>query len=81
MPWTRMMLRDWFGWDEHKASRYTIEMAAKGRIACLEPGVYTAKSRVPLVPPPISYRGVTFSPREHGDVITDDMLARFGFNL
>lgn len=49
-------------------------------------GIYTSIDR--YVPPvqeeePIStaHRYSTFSPRGAEDVITDDMLARFGFNL
>lgn len=62
------------------------DMLAAGRI-CKIDGLYTACRNKPTcsepeddLPAPSTTRA-TFSPRGPLDVITDDMLAKYGFNL
>lgn len=79
MPWTWAMLRDWMGWSDSKASVYLNGMVSSGRIGKIEVGVYTAKHRVPLQPPPMTVEPVQRLP--FALTITDDMLARYGYKL
>lgn len=82
LPWSATMLREWFGWSEYKANKYPYYMAARGYITKVAPGMFTANGRVPVeIPalPPLST--ATFSSRGPSDVITDEVLARYGYNL
>lgn len=76
MPWTLEMLESWFGWEAEHGAR--IDNArARLRIWRCGFGLYTSIDRKPAS----TISGVTFSSRGPNDVITDDMLAKYGFNL
>lgn len=82
LPWTRRMLVEWFGMKSYGGP--LLEAIVNRRIVRLAPGIYTAWSRCSkhyLKPIEQPRRNMTFSPRQVGDVVTDDMLARYGYNL
>jgi hypothetical protein len=80
MPWTFGMLQAWI--PTMVGSRSIIMAAETMRIWRIERGMYaSAKYRPRKWPVAHPARRATMSPRGPNDVITDDMLARFGFNL
>lgn len=80
LPWIRVMVRDWFGMTDSRVSNFLIAATARGFIERLGTGVYTAKGRVPPKLPPQGSLDATPS-RLPNQLITDDVLAKYGFNL
>lgn len=70
LPWTWAMIRDWMLWSDGQASKYLVEMVIQGYIWRIEKGLYGPISAKPL-----------FRHRGPKVIVTDEMLARYGFNL
>lgn len=87
LPWATEMIRGWLGLTERRCTKLLLAMRTAGRIWNVEKGFYTAiehyrETRENVQSPEATtYRTATFSPRGPSDVITDDMLKRYGYNL
>lgn len=76
LPWTVEMIRTWTGLTKHRTSHLLQAMKSAGRIWMMEHGVYTSMDR--YVPPPEPLESTVKYERH---ILTDDMMARYGFNL
>lgn len=82
LPWSQDMLRSWYyvGIKHHALRRYIHLLLGAGRIWRCGPGLYTAISNQGRR---LNYKHISTSIpiRRPKVIVSDDMLARFGFNL
>lgn len=82
MPWNKEMLMAWTGIKLHHANKLMEHLVGAERVWRCAMGFYTSINRKPRARLYVGEITYTTPPqRTEGAMITDDMLARFGFNL